>query len=143
MRRLLFAALLTATASVAVAATTPKEQLMKPPAGARHYTISWTAGKHGDIWSWTTPQGQAAYRMSMSLRGWITEDDELFTPGPDGRPTAIAVRGYTDQGDVAEDYNVDANGVAHWKTVVDSGSAPIGAKRYNTYGGPWLTGEND
>src|SRR5690348_16455545 len=68
MRRLLFAALLTATASAAVAASTPKEQLMKPPAGARHYTISSTAGKHGDIWSWTTPQGQAAYRMSMSLR---------------------------------------------------------------------------
>ena len=81
--------------------------------------------------------------MSMSLRGWVTEDDELITPGPDGRPTSIAIRGYTDQGDATEDFNVDASGVAHWKTSVDAGSGPFGAKRYNTYGGPWLASEND
>jgi imidazolonepropionase-like amidohydrolase len=143
MRRITLAALLTACASIAVAAPTPKEQLMQPPAGARHFTISSTAGKHGDIWSWTTPDGKTAYRMSMSLRGWITEDDELITPGADGRPTAIAIRGYTDSGDATEDFNVDSNGVAHWKTSVDSGSAPYGAKRYSTYGGPWLAGEKD
>ena len=116
---------------------------MKPPADAHHYTISSTAGKHGDIWSWTMPDGRRAYRMSMSLRGWITEDDELIAAGPDGRPSAITVRGYTDSGDVAEDFNVDSGGVAHWKTTVDSGSAPYGSKRYNTYGGPWLAGEGD
>jgi len=116
---------------------------MQPPEGARHYTISSTAGKHGDIWSWTTADGKAAYRMSMSLRGWITEDDELITPGPDGRPSAIAIRGFTDSGDATEDFTVDGSGVAHWKTSVDSGSAPIGARRYSTYGGPWLAGEKD
>jgi hypothetical protein len=137
------AGLLAATSAIASAAPTPKEQLMTPPAGARHYTISSTAGKHGDIWSWKMPDGRIAYRMSMSLRGWVTEDDELVTPGPDGRPTAIAIRGFTDQGDATEDFKVDAGGVAHWKTVVDSGSAPFGAKRYNTYGGPWLAGERD
>jgi imidazolonepropionase-like amidohydrolase len=89
------------------------------------------------------PDGRRAYRMSMSLRGWITEDDEVITAGADGRPTAIAVRGYTDSGDVAEDFNVDSSGVAHWKTTVDSGSAPYSSKRYNTYGGPWLAGEGD
>jgi hypothetical protein len=89
------------------------------------------------------PDGRIAYRMSMSLRGWVTEDDELVTPGADGRPTAIAVRGYTDQGDATEDFNVDANGVAHWKTVVDSGSAPLGARRYSPYGGPNLASEKD
>ncbi|HZC37061.1 MAG TPA: amidohydrolase, partial [Sphingomicrobium sp.] len=143
MRRTIFAALLAACASTAIAAPTPKEQLLTPPAGARHYTITSSAGKHGDIWSWTTPEGKLAYRMSMSLRGWITEDDELVTPGADGRPVAIAVRGYTDQGDATEDFNVDGNGVAHWKTTVDSGSAPYGAKRYNAYGGPWIAGEKD
>jgi imidazolonepropionase-like amidohydrolase len=143
MRRMILAALLAASASVAAAAPTPKEQLMKPPADARHYTISSSAGKHGDIWAWTTPEGKLAYRMSMSLRGWITEDDELITPGADGRPTAIAVRGFTDQGDATEDFNVDSGGVAHWKTSVDSGSAPFAGKRYNTYGGPWLAGEKD
>ena len=143
MRRIILAALLSACASAAVADSTPKEQLLKPPAGARHYTISSTAGKHGDLWSWTQPDGRIAYRMSMSLRGWITEDDELLTLGPDGRPTQIAVRGYTDQGDATEDFNVDANGVAHWKTSVDSGSAPFAGKRYSTYGGPFLASEQD
>ena len=64
--------------------------------------------------------------MSMSLRGWITEDDELITRGADGRATTIAIRGFTDSGDATEDFSVDANGVAHWKTAVDSGSAPFG-----------------
>ncbi|HEX6784352.1 MAG TPA: amidohydrolase family protein [Sphingomicrobium sp.] len=143
MRRSILAAVLASCASLALAAPTPKEQLLQPPAGARHYTISSTAGKHGDIWSWKTPDGKLAYRMSMSLRGWITEDDELLTPGADGRPTAIAIRGYTDQGDATEDFNVDGSGVAHWKTAVDSGSAPYAAKRYSTYGGPWLASESD
>jgi imidazolonepropionase-like amidohydrolase len=143
MRHLILAALLSACASAAIADPTPKEQLLKPPAGARHYTISSTAGKHGDIWSWIAPDGQTAYRMSMSLRGWITEDDALITAGADGRPTKIAIRGFTDSGDATEDFNVDGNGVAHWKTTVDSGSAPLGAKSYSTYGGPWLAGEQD
>jgi imidazolonepropionase-like amidohydrolase len=140
---MILAALLAASASIAVAAPATKEQLMKPPADARHYTISSTAGKHGDIWSWTTADGKSAYRMSMSLRGWITEDDALITQGSDGRPIAIAIRGFTDAGDATEDFSVDAGGVAHWKTSVDSGSAQFGTKRYNTYGGPWLAGEKD
>src|SRR3954453_13013962 len=143
MRRTILAALLAATATIAAAAPATKEQLMTPPAGARHFTISSVAGKHGDVWSWTLPDGKIAYRMSMSLRGWGTEDDEVMTLGADGRPTAIAVRGYTDQGDATEDFSVDENGVAHWKTAIDSGSAPFGTKRYNAYGGPFLAGEKD
>jgi imidazolonepropionase-like amidohydrolase len=144
MRRILIASLLATTASIAYADPTPKEQLMAPPADARHYVISSTAGKHGDIWSWTLPDKRIAYRMSMSLRGWITEEDELITPGASGaQPTAIAIRGYSDQGDATEDYSVDAGGIAHWKSVVDSGEAPLGAKRYNTFGGPWLANNID
>jgi len=116
---------------------------MTPPAGARHYTISSTAGKHGDVWSWRMPDGRVAYRMSMSLRGWVTETDELATLGPDHRPTTIAIRGYTDTGDATENFSVDSAGLARWKTVVDSGSAPFAGKRYNTYGGPWLASEMD
>lgn len=48
-----------------------KEQLMAAPTGARHYTITSSGGKHGDIWQWTLPDGRVAYRMSMNLRGWI------------------------------------------------------------------------
>ncbi len=158
MRRNLSAGLLAATASLALVApavlaapavpapATPAPAaaaLAKPPAGARHYTISSTAGKHGDVWSWTASDGRLAYRMSMSLRGWVTEDDALVTLGPDHRPVAMSVRGYTDQGDATEDFSVDAAGLAHWKTVIDSGSAPFGDRRYSAYGGPWLAGELD
>ena len=116
---------------------------MTPPTDARHFTISSTAGKHGDVWSWTLPDGKVAYRMSMSLRGWVTETDDVVTLGPDKRPTAIAIRGFTDTGDATEDFKVGADGVATWKTAVDAGSAPFVGKRYNTYGGPWLAGEMD
>lgn len=143
MRRTLLASLLATTALAAHAEPTPKEQLMVPPSDARHYIIGSTAGKHGDIWSWVLPDKRVAYRMSMSLRGWITEEDETITPGTGPAPAAIAIRGYSDQGDATEDYSVDATGVAHWKTPVDGGEAPLGAKRYNTFGGPWLAGEAD
>ena len=116
---------------------------MTPPADARHYTITSSAGKHGDMWAWTMPDGRKAYRMSMSLRGWVTETDETMTLGAAGRPTKIAIRGYTDQGDATEDFGVDANGMAHWKTAVDEGSAPIAGKHYNSYGGPPLASEQD
>jgi imidazolonepropionase-like amidohydrolase len=128
---------------IADAASISKDPLSAPPAEARHYTISSTAGRHGDIWSWTTADGRVAYRMSMSLRGWVTDDDELVTLGSDRRPTAIAIRGYTDEGDATEDFTVGEGGIAHWKTVVDSGSAPLGNKRYISYGGPWLAAELD
>lgn len=143
MRLKRFALLLLATSSLAAAEPTPKEQLLKPPPTARHYTISSAAAKHGDVWSWKTGNGELAYRMSMSLRGWITETDQLTTVGPDGRPTKIAIRGYTDSGDATEDFSVDANGTARWKTAVDEGSAPFDDKRYSAYGGPRLARELD
>ncbi len=143
MHRSMFAAVLLATTTMASAAPATKDQLMTAPAGARHYTISSTAGKHGDVWSWILADKRIAYRMSLNLRGWITEVDQLSTVGADGRPTAIAIRGFTDQGDATETFSVDAGGVAHWKTSVDDGAAPFAGKRYNTYGGPWLAGESD
>lgn len=143
MRRLVLAALLATTASIASATPTPKEQLMVAPAGARHYTISSAAGKHGDVWAWQLPDGRAAYRMSMSLRGWITETDEVVTLDATKRPISYVIRGYTDTGEATENFSVDKAGVAHWTTVIDSGAAPFGAKRYNTYGGPPLANEFD
>lgn len=143
MRLKLFALLLFTTSSLAHAEPTPKEQLLQPPATAQHYTISSAAGKHGDVWSWKTEDGKLAYRMSMSLRGWITETDQTTVLGPDGRPTIISIRGYTDSGDATEDFSVDGNGIARWKTAVDEGSAPLGNKRYSSYGGPWLSSALD
>jgi imidazolonepropionase-like amidohydrolase len=143
MRFKLFLALVASTSSMALAEPTPKEELLQPPEAARHYTISSAAGKHGDIWQWQTEDGKLAYRMSMSLRGWITETDQTTSLDADGRPVAIAIRGFTDSGDATENFSVDAAGVASWKTAVDEGSAPLGNKYYSTYGGPWLAGESD
>lgn len=147
MIRSLTAAFLLGTAALsagpALAVPVPKEQLLVAPANARHFTISSNAGKHGDIWAWTMSDGRNAYRMSMSLRGWITETDETILNGPGGNPTQIIVRGFTDSGDAGETYSVDSAGVAHWRTSVDEGSAPIAGKRYSTYGGPWLAFEQD
>jgi Amidohydrolase family len=143
MRHNLFVLLLMAVPSVSAAAPATKEELMKPPSTARHYTISSAAGKHGDVWSWKMADDQLAYRMSMSLRGWITETDQLTTLARDGRPIKIAIRGFTDSGDATEDFSVDAKGLARWKTAIDAGSAPFLNKRYNSYGGPWLAGERD
>ena len=135
MRRLIFAALLSVCVP-ALAAPTPENELMVPPKDARHYTISSTASKSGDIWSWKTADGKTAYRMSLNLRGWRTETDALYTFGTDGKPVKLAVRGFTDSGDAAEDYSVDDKGIARWKTTVDEGSAPIAGKTYAAYGGP-------
>ena len=72
------------------AAPVPKEQLLVPPADAVHYVVVSEAGKHGDMWRWTLPDGRIAYRHSQSLRGWITETDQTMTlrrrrPADDGR----------------------------------------------------------
>jgi len=138
MRFTLFGLLLLTTSSIAGAEPTPKDKLLQPPSNAQHYTISSSAAKHGDIWAWNTADGKVAHRMSMSLRGWITETDQTTVLGPDGRPTAISVRGFTNSGDATEDFSVDASGIARWKTAVDEGSAPFGDKRYLAYGGPTL-----
>ncbi|HEY0165248.1 MAG TPA: amidohydrolase, partial [Sphingomicrobium sp.] len=122
MRRYILASLLAAAAAVVPAssrahdapapqaAPITKEQLMAPPAGARHFTISSAAAKHGDVWSWPMPDGSIAYRMSMSLRGWITETDQVMTMGADGRPVRTVIRGFTDSGDASEEFSVDASG---------------------------------
>lgn len=144
MVKKLACALLLASASMSVAAAPiGKDQLLVPPPTARHFTITSKAGKHGDDWVWTLPDGRVASRMSMSLRGWITEVDEVATLGRDGRPIAIEVRGFTDSGDATESFKVDPTGVARWQTSVDRGSAPFGAKRYSNYGGPWFDGVED
>jgi imidazolonepropionase-like amidohydrolase len=143
MRLKLLALSLLTTSTLAHAEPTPKEELLQPPATALHYTISSTAGKHGDIWAWNTDDGKIAHRMSMSLRGWITETDQTTQLGADGRPTNITIRGFTDSGDASETFSIDASGTARWKTAVDEGSGPIGNKRYVTYGGPWLAGAID
>src|SRR3989337_348797 len=101
----LIAALLTAAAPVSLfAAPVPKEQLLVPPADAVHYVVVSDAGKHGDMWRWTLPDGQLAFRHSQSLRGWISEIDHVVTLRGDGLPVKMVVRGITPNGDAAESF---------------------------------------
>ena len=115
------ALLLTAMPTLAFAAPMPKDQLLKPPGDAAHYLVVSDAGKHGDMWRWTLRDGRIAYRHSQSLRGWITETDQVTTLGADGLPVKIEVRGITPNGDAAETFAM-ADGQASWTSLSDKGS---------------------
>ncbi len=135
MRRAVLAVLLATTLPAAVhAGPVSKDQLSVPPADAAHYVVVSDSGKHGDMWRWTLPDGRLAYRHSQSLRGWISETDEIVTLGPDGLPTKIDVRGITPNGDAAETYNF-AGGKAVWKSLADSGASDERVGYYLTAGG--------
>jgi len=139
MRRPILAALLAATATAAMAAPTPKEELLVPPANAAHYVVVSTAGKHGDEYAWAMPDGRTAFRESILLRGLIFEQDETMRVGADGMPADVVIRGVTPSGDSAETFAI-ANGNASWTSPVDKGSAAYGAPAYYlAQGGPFLS----
>lgn len=98
----------------------PKEQLLKPPANAEHFVVVSDSGKHGDMWRWALPDGRMAYRHSQSLRGWITETDQVVTLAG-GMPVKVEVRGITPSGDAAETFTMAGN-KAVWKSTADSGA---------------------
>ena len=139
MRPMILAALLAASASTAFAEPTPKEQLLVPPKDAQHFVVVSTAGKHGDEYVWTMPDGRLAFRESILLRGLTFETDETMRAGADGMPSDIVIRGVTPQGDAAETFNI-ANGQASWTSPVDKGSAAYSAPTfYLAQGGPFLS----
>ena len=140
MRRMILAALLAASASAAIAAPVPKEQLLVPPAGAEHFVVVSEAGKHGDEWKWTLPDGSLAYRESILLRGLVFEQDEVVKLDASGKPVSFTIRGVTPSGDSAETYVID-QGTGRWKTSVDQGEAPASKGVYNTFGGTFLAGD--
>ncbi len=140
MRRTILAALLAACASAAMAAPTPKEQLLVPPANADHFLVVSEAGKHGDEWRWRLPDGSIAYRESILLRGLVFEQDEVIKFDKDGKPISIVIRGVTPSGDAAETFAID-QAMARWKSPVDEGNAPDGAAMYTAFGGTLLAND--
>jgi len=142
MRRAIFAILLAACAPSALqAAPTPTAELMKPPANAAHFVVVSEAGKHGDEWRWTLPDGSVAYRESILLRGLVYEQDEVVHFGPGGTPDKITIRGVTPSGDAAESFAID-KAIAHWKSPVDAGEAPYEPTAfYIPSGGAFLANE--
>ena len=129
MRRIVLATLLATCASVAVAEPTPKEQLLVPPADATHYVVVSTAGKHGDAYMWTLPDGRLAFRDSILLRGLVFETDQTMRIGADGMPAEVVIRGVTPQGDAAENFSI-ADGSAKWVSQVDQGTTPYSSPAY-------------
>jgi imidazolonepropionase-like amidohydrolase len=140
MRRTIIGLLLAASASVAIAAPTPKEQLLVPPAGADHFVVVSAAGKHGDEWRWTQADGSLAYRESILLRGLVFEQDEVVKLDANGKPVGFTIRGVTPSGNSAESFVID-QGTGRWKTPVDEGQAPASNGVYNTFGGTFLAGD--
>ena len=138
MRHTIIALLLAAAAPAALhAAPTPKDQLLVPPADAKHFVVVSTAGKHGDEYVWATPDGRLAFRQSILLRGLIFETDETIRFGPDGMPSELEVRGVTPSGDAAETFRITA-GDASWTSPVDKGHTDYSAPAfYLAQGGPF------
>ena len=129
MRHAFIAILLATCASVATAAPTPKDQLLVPPKDARHFVVVSSAGKHGDEYVWTLPDGRIAFRESILLRGLEFETDQTFRIGADGMPAEIVVRGVTPQGDAAESFAI-TDGRAKWASPVDKGEAAYSSPAY-------------
>ncbi len=117
-------------------AQVPTSELAKPPADARHFIIQSTGGKHGDSWMWIAPDGARMGRESLNLRGQVFELDSRGVAGPDGMPSAIAIRGVTPAGDAGETFRI-AGGTATWKSPIDSGTSSYASpKFYAAQGGP-------
>ncbi len=136
MRNKLLAGGLLGLCSSVSLAQVPAADLVKPPADARHFTIESTGGKHGDSWSWVAADGTRMGRESMDLRGQIWEVDYTGTPGTDGMPSAMTIRGVTPQGDAAESFNIES-ATARWRSPVDAGGAAYSRPAfYNAQGGP-------
>ena len=76
--------------STAATAQLPTADLAKPPAGATHYIIQSTGGKHGDSWRWTAPDGARMARESINLRGQVFELDSSGRSGNDGMLLSLA-----------------------------------------------------
>lgn len=110
--------------------------LARPPATARHFVIQSAAARHGDSWIWVTPDGTRMGRETFNLRGQLFDVDSSSKAGPDGMPSVITIRGTTPQGDSAEAFAIE-NGVARWKSPIDSGTAPYAHPAfYISQGGP-------
>lgn len=131
----LFAAFLLSAAPVA--AQTPKERLMNPPADAQRFVVVSQAGEHGTAEAWKLADGSLAHRFSMNLRGQLFELDQVTRLGANGQPERIAVRGFTPTGDAAETFEI-RDGVARWKNKIEDAQVRYdGKSQYSTLGGPW------
>src|SRR5580704_7529958 len=101
IRKVLF--LLAATLAAPALAQVPTDQLAKPPADAKVWSITDPGGtRHGQVSLWTDTGGTHWSRFSINLRGFKSEIDEQNRFAPDGTLQSLVVRGFTTSGDAAE-----------------------------------------
>ena len=87
-------------------ASTPVQDLAKPPADAQRFIVLSTAGKHGESSRWMTADGVRMGRESFMLRGQVFEVDSAARLGADGMLESVSVRGFTPNGDAAEHFSI-------------------------------------
>ncbi|WP_309604648.1 amidohydrolase family protein [Phenylobacterium sp.] len=127
---------LAALLSSAAFGQTPAADLAAPPAGATHFIIESTAGKHGDSWAWVTSDGVRMARETWNLRGQVWDQDMAGRSGPDGMAASMVIRGVTPQGDAAETFTL-SGGTATWTSPIDAGHAAYASPAfYIAQGGP-------
>ncbi|MBV8798428.1 MAG: amidohydrolase family protein [Alphaproteobacteria bacterium] len=115
----------------------PTEQLAKPPADAKVWTVTSSGGKarHGQVSMWTAPDGAHWSRFSFNLRGFVTEMDEQNRFAPDGTLQSLVVRGHTPGGDAAETYEVKDGSYTYTSPVDHSAGKARAGLEYVTFGG--------
>ncbi len=133
---LLLAALVCLAVPTATRAQTATADLAQPPANAETWVIVSTAGRHGQMQRWTTPDGVRWSRESILLRGFVTETDQQQRLGPDGVLQSLIVRGATPSGDSGETFSI-ADGRYQFHSPVDNGAdaMPAGGAYYASFGG--------
>ena len=136
MRSIVLGLVLSFSALFSAAAQVKVEDLAKPPEEAEQFTIMSVAGVHGHSARWKDKDGVLHGRESLLLRGQLSESDSNLRLGKDGMIEHLVIRGFSPRGDAAETFDIK-DGVATWKTSVDSGSAKyVGPARYDALGGP-------
>jgi len=118
-------------------AQTSVDQLAKPPADAKIWTITSSGGaaRHGQVSLWTAPDGTHWSRMDFNLRGFITEIDEQNRFAADGSLAGMVVRGKVPEGDAAETYEAK-DGAYQFTSPVDHGAGKTAAGlNYASFGG--------
>jgi hypothetical protein len=132
MKPMSFLAALAASAALSA----PVLAAESAPANAKVFSILSAGGKHGEEKVWTDKNGVRHAQMNIVLRGLTYDEHSTTTLDSNGVPTSLAIVGVTPSGDAGEDFTIE-NGVAKWKSPVDSGEAPWGAGLvYIPYGGP-------
>lgn len=121
-----FTVILFALLPATLIAQVPVEQLAKPPADAKVWTISSSGGSatHGKVSLWATPDGTHWSRFSLNLRGFVSEMDEQNKFAQDGTLSSMIIRGKVPEGDAAETYEVK-NGTFTYTSPVDHGTGKV------------------